>query len=285
MSGTAPLASAAAAEAFSAEVQNATTPGSNITDTSNGILVGVESPVTTQSNFMTTTTSTSGGPVNPATGKTYTEEDLARVRQQEKDKLYPTIDELKGELSVLKKEREERLRAEQEAREAAEEEARKKAEAEMDLRSLLEQKEQEWNQRLEAEKNERLAAQALLEREREFQALMDYRSRRLAEEQDDIMPELLDLVEGSTPEEIEASIASLKERSARIFESAQSAMQATRRDMVGARVTAPTAGPMDTNLEQQSITADQINGMSFSEYVKNRSKLLGQRPGDRGMFS
>lgn len=283
MSGTAPLAAAAAAEAFNAEIAGTSVAPANVSDTANGIIVGVESPVTTQANF--TQTTTTGGNINPATGKTYTEEDLARVRQQEKDKLYPTIEELKGELSVLKKEREERLKAEEEARRAAEEEARKKAESEMDLRSLLEQKEAEWNARLEAEKQERLAAQALLEKEREFQALMEYRSRRLAEEQDDIMPELLDLVEGSTPEEIEQSIASLKERSARIFESAQAAMQTARRDMVGARVTAPTAGPMDTNLEQQSITADQISGMSFSEYVKNRSKLLGQRPGDRGMFS
>ncbi len=284
MSGTAPLASAAAAEAFSAEVTNATTTvGSNISDTSNGILVGVESPVTTQAQFVTTTTT--GGQVNPATGKSYTEEDLARVRQQEKDKLYPQITELKDELAILKKEREERLAREAEAQREAEEAARRKAEEEMDVRTLLEQKEAEWNARLEAEKQERLAAQALLDREREFQALMEYRNRRLAEEQDDIMPELIDLVEGSTPEEIEASIQNLKERSARIFESAQAAMQNARRDMVGARVTAPTAGPMDTNLEQQSLTAEQIAGMSFADYVKNRSKLIGSQPNNRGMFS
>lgn len=269
-------------QVFSEEVSGTSVaPGANISDTSNGILVGVTSPVTTTTGSTFTTTTT---PVNPATGKSYTEEDLARVRQQEKDKLYPQIDELKSELSVLKKEREERLKAEEDARRALEDEARKKAEAEMDLRSLLEQKEQEWNARLEAEKQERLAAQALLEREREFQALMDYRNARLAEEQDNIMPELLDLVEGSTPDEIEASIENLKARSQRILESAQSAMQNARRDMVGARVTAPTAGPMDTNLEQQSITAEQIAGMSFNEYVKNRSKLLGTNPSNRGMF-
>ena len=187
-------------------------------------------------------------------------------------------------MKVLQQERQARLDAEAEAQRQAEEEARKAAEAELDLRSLLEKKEQEWNQRLEAEKQERLAAQTLLEREREYQALMDYRNRRLDEEQDNIIPELLDLVEGSTTDEIEQSITNLKARSERILDSAQSAMQATRRDMVGARVTAPTAGPMDTNLEQQSITAEQIAGMSFNDYVKNRSKLLGTNQSNRGMF-
>jgi len=281
MSGTAPLAQAANVEAFTAEVAGTSVaPGANISDTSNGIIVGVESPVTTSA----TPQYQQAAPVNPSTGKTYTDEDLARVRQQEKDKLYPQITELKNELSVLQQERQARIQAEQEAREAAEAEARKKAEEEMDLRTLLEQKEQEWNQRLEQERQERLAAQTLLDREREFQSLMEYRSRRLAEEQDNIIPELLDLVEGSTQEEIEQSIAGLRERSERILTSAQSAMQAARRDMVGARVTAPTAGPMDTNLEQQSITAEQIAGMSFNEYVKNRSKLLGNNPSNRGMF-
>ena len=268
-------------QVFSEEVSGTSVaPGSNISQTSNGIIVGVDSPVTVtspQGSFTQTN-------VNPATGKTYTEEDLARVRQQEKDKLYPQIDELKGELKVLQQERQARLDAEAEAQRQAEEEARKAAEAELDLRSLLEKKEQEWNQRLEAEKQERLAAQTLLEREREYQALMDYRNRRLDEEQDNIIPELLDLVEGSTTDEIEQSITNLKARSERILDSAQSAMQATRRDMVGARVTAPTAGPMDTNLEQQSITAEQIAGMSFNDYVKNRSKLLGTNQSNRGMF-
>ena len=268
-------------QVYSEEVSGTSVaPGSNISQTSNGIIVGVDSPVTVtspQGSFTQTN-------VNPATGKTYTEEDLARVRQQEKDKLYPQIDELKGELKVLQQERQARLDAEAEAQRQAEEEARKAAEAELDLRSLLEKKEQEWNQRLEAEKQERLAAQTLLEREREYQALMDYRNRRLDEEQDNIIPELLDLVEGSTTDEIEQSITNLKARSERILDSAQSAMQATRRDMVGARVTAPTAGPMDTNLEQQSITAEQIAGMSFNDYVKNRSKLLGTNQSNRGMF-
>jgi septal ring factor EnvC (AmiA/AmiB activator) len=41
--------------------------------------------------------------------KFYTEEDLAKVRSQEKEKLYPQIENLKEELNSIKKEREEEV--------------------------------------------------------------------------------------------------------------------------------------------------------------------------------
>lgn len=216
----------------------------------------------------------------------YTEADLARIRSQEKDKLYPQVERLKEELNLLKKERDERVAEEERLRAEAEAEARAKAEAEMDVRTLLETKEREWQERLEEERLEREKAFALLEHERQYQDLMMYRQQRLAEEQDNIIPELLDLISGQSPDEIEASIAGLKERSSRILESAQSAMQAARRDMAGSRVTAPAAGPLDTNSDNQQFSPDQISGMSFNDYVKHRSKLLGQASSARnqGLF-
>lgn len=216
------------------------------------------------------------------TDKAYSEDDLKRVREQEKSKLYPQIDSLKEELNVLKKEREERL-AEAATRAAeAEAEAKKKVEAEMDVRQLLEAKELEWAQKLEVERGERERAFTLLERERQYAELTEYRTRRLEDERDNIMPELVDLISGSTPEEIENSITGLRERSSRILESAQSAMQNARKEMTGSRVTAPPTGPMDTNMEQNSFTADQIAAMSVTEYAKYRGKLLGKSATDRG---
>ena len=214
--------------------------------------------------------------------KSYSEEDLRRVREQEKSKLYPQIDSLKEELNILKKEREERqaeaekLRAEQEA------DARKKAEAEMDVRQLLETKEQEWAKSLEQERNERERAFSLLEREREYAELTEYRTSRLRQEETEIIPELLDLITGNSKEEIEASITGLKDRSSRILDSAQQAMQSARKEMTGSRVTAPPTGPLDTNSDQQQFTADQIAAMSVTEYAKYRGKLLGQAATDRG---
>ena len=214
--------------------------------------------------------------------KSYNEEDLKKVREQEKSKLYPQIDSLKEELNLLKKEREERL-AESALRAAeAEAEAKKKVEADMDVRQLLEAKELEWAQKLEVERSERERAFTLLERERQYAELTEFRTRRLEDERDNIMPELVDLISGNTPEEIEQSITGLRERSSRILESAQSAMQNARKEMTGSRVTAPPSGPMDTNMEQQQFTADQIAAMSVTEYAKYRGKLLGKSASDRG---
>jgi hypothetical protein len=221
-------------------------------------------------------------PLVTPTEKSYTEGDLQKVREQEKSKLYPQIDSLKDELNLLKKEREERITEAQLAKDAAEAEAKKKAESEMDVRALLESKEQEWAQKLEVERLERERAFTLLERERQYAELNEFRSRRLSEEQDNIMPELLDLISGNNPEEIEQSITGLRERSSRILESAQSAMQTARKEMKGTSVTTPPSGPMDTNSDQQQFTADQIAAMSVTEYAKYRGKLLGKAASDRG---
>ena len=266
-------------DAFNAEVTEAgiTAPGTTISDTSSGIIVGTDpkpqAPVQTETPSETKETKA---------GR-YTEEDLSRVRQQEKDKLYPQFDALKSEVAQLKKEREERQAAEQAALLEAEEEARLKAESEMDLRELLSQKEKEWESQIETERRERENAFALLEKEREFQGLQEYKAQRLSQETD-IMPELRHLVTGSTQEEIDASIESTKALSASILENAQAAMQQTRREMVGSRVTAPSVVPMDTNSEQQQFTPEAIQHMSIDEYAKHRHRLLGANPSARGMF-
>lgn len=214
--------------------------------------------------------------------KGYSEEDLRRVREQEKSKLYPQIDSLKEELNLLKKEREERFAEAERLKAEKEAEARKQAEAEMDVRQLLEAKEREWADKLESERAEREKAFLLLERERQLSELTEYRTQRLNQERDNILPELVDLITGNTADEIEQSIAGLKERSSRILDSAQQAMQSARREMTGSRVTAPASGPLDTNSDQQQFTADQIAAMSVTEYAKYRGKLLGQAASDRG---
>jgi len=218
----------------------------------------------------------------PPVSKSYSEDDLKRVREQEKSKLYPQIESLKEELSFLKQERESRLEEEARLRTEAEVEAKRRSEEEMDVRQLLTAKEQEWQSRLEAERTERERAIALLEAERYYSELSSYRNARLEQERDNIIPELLDLISGETAEEIEESIAGLKERSSRILDSAQQAMTSARKEMTGSRVTVPASGPLDNNSDQKSFTAEQIAAMSVTEYAKNRGKLLGQAASDRG---
>jgi len=217
--------------------------------------------------------------------KFYTEEDLAKVRSQEKEKLYPQIENLKEELNALKKEREEeaaRKAAEAANIEAAEAaKAKEQAESELEVRELLKVKEQEWQEQLERERQERERAFALLEQERTFADLQNYRQERLEQERENIMPELVDLLAGNTREELEASIAGLKERSQRILESAQQAMQTARRDMTGTRATLPPAGPLENNSSQRNFTAAEIAAMSVQEYAQYRDKLMS--PTARGV--
>lgn len=209
-------------------------------------------------------------------------EQIQKARAQEKAKLYPQMEKLQEELSSLRKKEEERAaleadraakRAEREAARRAEEKA--KAEEEMSVKELLQTKEQEWQAKLDAERQEREKTFALLEQERKFQDLMDYRRNRLEQERDNIVPELIDLISGNTPEEIESSVTDLKSRSAKIFESVAAASQQTRKEMVGTKITMPASGPLDNDSDSRQYSPNDIQNMSLADYAKNRAKLLG----------
>ena len=212
----------------------------------------------------------------------FTAEDIARAREQEKSKVYPQLEKLREELAALKREKDERESLEAAAQAEAEAEARRKAEEEMEIRDLLAKKEEEFTSQLEAERLERERAFALLENEKRFQELQSYRQQRLEQERESIIPELLDLVDGSSIEEIDSSIENLRERSNRILDSAQQAMQSARRDMAGSRVTAPAAGPLDADPDNRSYTPDDIRQMSMADYMKHRQRLLGDSAASRG---
>jgi len=217
--------------------------------------------------------------VKETTQKFYTEDDLAKVRSQEKDKLYPQIEKLKEELDLIKKESASRFAVEAEREAALEaqkaEEAKRKQEEELEVRDLLKVKEQEWADQLESERQERERAFALLEREKTFAELQGYRNQRVEQERDNIVPELIDMVTGDTVEEIESSIQGLKAKSSSILESVQQAMQAARRDMTGTRVTTPpNAGPLDIEAGNKQLSAADIANMPMHEYAKLRNQIL-----------
>jgi hypothetical protein len=228
------------------------------------------------------TTEQSSVEVSPLPGA-FTSDDIAKARAQEKEKLYPQLEKLKDELSLLKQREQEREAEEQKRREERkkrEAELAKKRkeeeEAELEVRQLLQKKEEEWQSQLDVERQEREKAFALLEQERRFQQVMNFRSMRLEQERDNIIPELIDMISGNSEDEIEQSILTLKEKSAKIFDSVAQAGVQTRKDMVGARVTVPASGPLDNDSEQRSFTPDNIKDMSLADYAKNRAKLLGQ---------
>ena len=229
------------------------------------------------------------GQSTPEEVSVFTADDLAKAREQEKAKLYPQMEKMKEELAALKKKAEEDAarQAEKEAKRAAKEaekaeKQKRQEEEELSLKELLAKKEQEFQAQLENERLEREKAFAILERERQFTEIMQYRNSRLEQERDNIIPELIDLIEGDSKDAVEHSITTLKEKSARILESAQSALQSARQQMAGPRITAPASGPLDNDSEQRSYTPDSIRDMSLADYAKQRAKLLGSAATNRG---
>jgi len=227
--------------------------------------------------------------VSEPVAKVFTADDLAKAREQEKAKVYPKMEKMAEELAALKKKAEEvaAKEAEREEKRAAKEaekaaKAKQKEEEELSVKELLSKKEQEFQAQLEAERLERERAFALLEKERQFAELMNYRQARLEQERDSIVPELIDLIQGNSKDEIEQSIGMLKEKSSSILASAQAAMQSAKQQMVGARVTAPASGPLDNDSEQTSYSPDSLRDMSMADYAKQRAKLLGTAASNRG---
>lgn len=229
----------------------------------------------------------------------FSEDEVHKIRQQEKDKMYKRLEDADGrvkameeQLNILSSEREKAIKE-------AEERARKEADLlrqreieELSAKDLLAKREDEFNQRINQVEEEwgkkfselelqRQAQDALLEKERYLQQLESYRQRRLQDEQETIIPELRDLITGNNEEEIENSIAVLRDRSNAIIESIQRASQPTRPK--GAPITAPPTGPLENQQEYQTLTAEDIRNMPMDQYVKMRDRLLSSRT-QRGRF-
>jgi acetoin utilization deacetylase AcuC-like enzyme len=196
------------------------------------------------------------------------------------------MEKMAKELEALKKAQEDeaarKAAHEQSVRELEEQAKKSREEEELSAKELLAKKEQEFQAQLENERLEREKAFALLHKEQELNHLTNYRATRVEQERDNIVPELIDLVNGNTQDEVEASITLLREKSQSILQSAQAAMQSAKQQMVGARVTAPASGPLDNNSENTSYTPDSIRDMSLADYAKQRAKLLGTAASNRG---
>lgn len=224
-------------------------------------------------------------------GRTFSESEVAAIRKQEKDKLYKQLEERDARLAALESDLAKRQRLEQEEQdklraeqEAAAEAARKAEEERMTWQERLAQQQAEIDARFAALEEERAQQAALQEKERQLAELEQYRAAAIEAAQEDIVPELLDLVAGNTPEEIDASVESLKERSNRVFESVTAARQEQQRQQVGARVTSPGVGPMEINTENRQYTAADIAAMPMNEWAQVRQGLIGSQPSNRGMF-
>jgi hypothetical protein len=235
------------------------------------------------------------------TSKVFTEDEVESIRKQEKDKMYKRLEEadtrvksMEEQMSVISAERE-AAKKEAEARAAKESDILRQREIdELSAKELLLKREEEFNvklqeidgeykRRFEEIEGQRQAQEAIIEKERRLQEINSYRNRRLQETQEEIIPELIDLVSGNTEDEIETSISVLRDRSNAIMESIQQATAQQQGRLRGAPVTAPPVGPMETQTEYQTLNADDIRNMTMDQYAKMRDRLLNARP-NRGRF-
>jgi flagellar biosynthesis GTPase FlhF len=231
-------------------------------------------------------------------------EAIEQARKEERDKLYSQRDKQKEAFDAMQAEVAELRKAEvgrQKVAEklAADAEKAKKAQedAELSAKDLLAKREQTWQQQLDQMKADQdarmaeIAAQrevdkALMAKEREMQALQIYIRDAATASADKIAPELIDLINGNTTEEVDRSVADLIARTEKIVEGMRQATLSQRAGMPGVSpsggATAVVSG-IDTG--DKVLTADDIKNMSMQEFAALRQKtgLSGAGTG-RGIF-
>ena len=207
-------------------------------------------------------------------GRVFTETEVEAIRRQEKDKLYRRVEDADGRVKTLEEQlgiiAQEREDARKEADERAKTEAeilRQREVQELSAKELLakredeftqriNQVEQEWRSKFEDMEQQRQVQEALLEKERRIQQIESYRQRRLTEEQETIIPELIDLIAGNSEEDIENSIAVLRDRSSAIIES----------------------------IQQATSQSGRLRNMPMDQYTKMRERLMQATRTSRGRF-
>lgn len=208
----------------------------------------------------------------------WTDEDLARVRREEKDKLYPELEQMKQQLAEMRKAEEERQAEAQRLADEAAQAQRQREEAEMSAQELIQKKEQEWNERFTALESQRERDRAVYEQERRLVELESYRTARIEQEQEFLLPELRGYIQGNSEEEIDASIERAKADSEAILNNMMAASQ--QQPVVPfqqprvASPTTPSVGPMEEQTEQRPVGAADIAAMDMETYKRNRHLLL-----------
>lgn len=227
----------------------------------------------------------------------FTEDQVQKIRKDEKDKVYGELTKAQQELQKFQAAEAERAKVEADAKAKADAEAKKKAEAEMDAKQLLESREAEWNKKFEQSNKsweerftkinaEREQERVLADKEREYHEFLAYRTDRLNAESQNIAPELIDLVSGNTPEELEASITRLKEKSEQIAQTVQQYAQQAKASQRGvSSASFPAVGPDTDNPGGKQYTAEEIAGMNYEQYAKFRHEHgIGGSSSGKGLF-
>lgn len=216
---------------------------------------------------------------------------LASVRKEEKDKLYPTIENLKTQVSDLTASKQAEIAAAAEqARKDAEETARKTFE-ESTAKDLVAQTRAEFEERLAEIQRERDEERALREKESQFNSIREYAQTKVKAALDagQIAPELAHLVSGNSEAEIDASLATITSTTEALVANMQQAVQQVPA-APAPRGVSPTGfasgnGPMDLVGNTRTLSPADIANMSMAEYAKLRPQLgTARESAQRGLF-
>lgn len=219
----------------------------------------------------------------PAAPRMFDEASLNKARQDERDKLYgrlneqaETLNSVQAKLAAMEAERQAEAEAIAAAKAEAEAAQKAREEAEMSAKDFVRAESERWQAQLAEIERQRAEERAIFEKERQFAELQQYTQARIAEARDSIAPELLDLVNGNTREEIDASIEMLTAKSTAIVEAISGAQaQARQASLRGVSATGrPNIGPLDTDPGQRQLAPKDIAEMSMSEYATYRQQLL-----------
>jgi hypothetical protein len=253
------------------------------------------------------------------TGRVFTEEDVARIRAEEKDKVYGRLEAVQSELASFKEQVGSLTAAEQrreaqlvEEQKRLEEEARQKENEELDAKTLLQRREEEWkaeqarleqqwNERFQTIESEKEQERVLREKEREFNDLKEYAQQQVAANSENIAPQLLQWISGNSRDEIDAAVARAIETTNALVEDMQQTINTQQIDPSTGQpyqqVVAPPAPPAtpgtrvtaapgsDPGAQYQTLTAEQIKQMPMDQYAKMRGQLgIGGQSQNRGLY-
>lgn len=205
-------------------------------------------------------------------------EERERIRTEEKNKLYPLIESHEAQIKELTDERNARLAAAEEEQRAAAEAERLRLETEKGFEQKFDEYRSEQEERINQLIAQRETDQAIMAKERELATLMEYRTARLVQESENILPQFVDFVRGNSKEEIDASIEDIKNRTAAVAKDVDEAMQTTRRSLP-----LPVSGLPSTEQPipgspvgggQRELSAKDIRDMSLEEFAALRPQLL-----------